>query len=170
LISLGAPQNGVHDFPQCQKIFGVLCGASHVAFNFLASHSKPQNFIAPLTYWHDTDEESYRRTSTFLALINNEKEYNANYVLNLSNLQRLILVKYEEDLAIIPNESAWFGYYGSDRQEFAMEETEVYQKDKLGLEALKDCGKLIRLLAPGEHLQMTEDWFLGKILPFLKEN
>lgn len=128
-----------------------------------------QKLVAPATYWHDTNEEVYRQKSTFLAVINNEFQYNANYVMNLHNLRRMILVKYAGDLAIVPNESTWLGYYNKDGKEFPMEETEVYRQDKLGLQALRDSGRLIRLLGPGDHLELDENWFVHQIVPFLKE-
>lgn len=168
LISLGGPQQGVHQFPRCQENLGPLCGTLQTFINSFSYFSFFQKLIAPATYWHDTNEKAYRKGSSFLAVINNENNYNANYVLNLHNLERLILVKYERDLAIIPNESAWFGYYNKNKIEFPMEETETYMRDKLGLEALKASGKLIRLLSPGDHLDLYEDWFELNLVPFLK--
>lgn len=169
LISLGGPQQGVHQYPRCQENLGSLCGTFQYVINSFSYLSFFQKLVAPTTYWHDTNEEAYRRGSSFLAVINNENHYNANYVVNLHSLNRLILVKYERDLAIVPNESAWFGFYNNNKREYPMEETEIYKRDKLGLAALSGSGKLIRLLSPGDHLELYEDWFELEILPFLRE-
>lgn len=169
LISLGGPQQGIHSYPNCEEVFGDSCGHVSLAIGILKYSWFSQKLAAPLTYWHDTDEAAYRKSSTFLAVINNEKDFNANYVLNLNNLRRIILVKYEHDSAIIPNESTWFGYYDSHKKEFPMEQTKVYQEDRLGLETLKNSGRLIRLMSAGSHLELKEDWFVQEILPYLKE-
>lgn len=139
------------------------------SINTLAYSWPFQGIVAPSTYWHDLDEERYRKGSTFLAVINNEKEYNANYVINLHNLKRLILVKYEKDESVIPNETAWFGYYNEKGVEVPLEQTKVYLGDRLGLQALKETGRLIFLLSPREHLELDPAWFRQNILPFFME-
>lgn len=92
-----------------------------------------------------------------------------NYITNLSNLKRLILVKYEEDLALVPNESSWFGHYDKHGREHPMEETDLYRQDKLGLQRLAASGKLIRLLSPGDHIIIEPVWFVRNIIPYFKE-
>lgn len=169
LISLGGPQQGVSSFPNCEQVFRENCGHVSLAIEVLKNSWFSQKLVAPLTYWHETDENAYRKRNSFLAVINNENEFNANYVLNLNNLRRLILVKYENDSAIIPNESTWFGFYDTHKKEFPMEKTRVFQEDRLGLETLKNSGRLIRLMSAGSHLELNKNWFSQSILPFLKE-
>lgn len=168
LISLGAPQNGVHQYPRCESRFGSLCGMlkwciNHSAYSWLGQK------IVPLTYWHDTNEPRYRQGSTFLAFINNENQINTDYIINLSKLKRLILVKYEQDKALIPNESSWFGHYTEQGYEYSMESTELYKEDKLGLQALVASGKLVRLISPGDHIIIDPTWFVQNIIPYLRE-
>lgn len=102
-------------------------------------------------------------------MINNENHYNADYVKNLQSLRRLVLVKYKDDVSLIPSESSWFGYYNNESKILTMEETELYQNDKLGLRQMNDEGKLIRIESPLEHLQLDESWFRENIIPILKE-
>jgi palmitoyl-protein thioesterase len=128
-----------------------------------------QNLLTPTTYWHDLNEQRYHRGSTFLAIINNERgEINADYVANLKALRKLVLVKYETDESIIPNESAFFGYWNAWREVINMEETELYRNDKLGLREMKESAQLVFLTSPGGHLEMNEQWFIDNILPHLK--
>lgn len=119
-----------------------------------------------MTYWHDTDENRYKRGSTFLAVINNEKQFNTNFITNLQKLNRIVLVKYVDDHAIVPNESTWFGYYDKNGREYSMEDSEVFFK--LGLRGLKESGKLLQLASPGDHLNLDEFWFSQNIIPFLR--
>lgn len=112
-------------------------------------------------------EERYRAGSTFLAVINNENEINSNYAKNLQALKKLVLVKYKEDIGVVPNESTWFGYYNEHGTEFPMEATKVYQN--LGLKTMKDNGQLVLLVAPLGHLRLDLAWFIDNIIPLLKE-
>jgi palmitoyl-protein thioesterase len=169
LISLGAPQNGVEDFPRCEEVFKENCEKFRSSIKSFAYSWPSQRFIAPATYWHDRNETKYKRGSTFLAVINNEKDYNENYVINLQKLRRLVLVKYENDGALVPKSTAWFGYYDSNGKEYPMQSTEMYRKNKLGLQSLKEQGKLIFLLSPGEHISLHRIWFAQNIIPYLKE-
>lgn len=102
-------------------------------------------------------------------MINNENEYNDNYVKNLHSLRRMVLVKFMKDVSLIPNESSWFGYYDRNGKNYPLEETDVYKKDRLGLQRMKKEGRLIRLESPMEHLELNEEWFRANIIPILKE-
>jgi len=48
-----------------------------------------------------------------------------------------------------------------------MEDTELYQKDFIGLKALNEAGKLKVQTFEGEHLQFTDDQITNIIVPFL---
>lgn len=124
--------------------------------------------IAPLAYWHDLDETRYKDGSTFLAVINNEKEINPDYVKNLQRLKKLVLVKYENDIGVVPRESCWFGYFDKNEQIVPLLDLELYKSDRLGLKAMNENGNLDFLLAPGKHLHLDESWFVGNIVPFFR--
>jgi palmitoyl-protein thioesterase len=129
-----------------------------------------QKFLTPASYWHDDEnEERYRRGSSFLAVINNENHYNADYVKNLKSLKRMILVKFMKDVSLIPNESSHFGFTTKNGTAIPMELTHTYRNDRLGLKSMSDEGKLIRLESPLEHLELNKVWFRDKIVPVLKE-
>lgn len=128
-----------------------------------------QTFFAPATYFHDLSEARYKAGSTFLAVINNEKTINLEYVKNLQSLRKFVMVKYKDDIGIVPNESTWFGYYDRDAKTITMEESELYKSDKLGLKAMQQAGKLVFLTSPNGHLSLDEAWFIDNIIPLLKE-
>lgn len=47
----------------------------------------------------------------------------------------------------------------------------VDEQDKLGLKTLNQEGRLFLLAVEGNHLEMSQAWFIEKIvLPFLKDN
>lgn len=170
LVSLGGPQQGVSRIPYCDEYLATLCGPFQWIAEAAAYWSLIQKIFTPLSYWHDIDETKYRDSSTFLAVINNEKEFNEDYVRNLSKLRHLVLVKYKSDKIIIPKSSSWFGFFDWAGNEFPMEETKVYKNDRLGLEKMKQNGQLVLLEAPRDHLDLDKAWFIENVLPFLKNN
>ena len=128
-----------------------------------------QTVLAPTTYWHSFLETQYRRSSTFLAHINNVNEITPAYIENLKALEKFVLVKYENDRAIIPNESAHFGYWDRYRRPIQLEDTEIYKEDRLGLRAMKENGQLIFLTVPNaSHIEFNEEWFVDNILIYLR--
>lgn len=129
-----------------------------------------QQNLAPATYWHDVNNESiYRKYSSFLSLINNELSSNENYVHNLQRLRRLVLVKFINDISVVPNESAWFGSQHPNGTMYPLEMTDMYREDKLGLRQMINEGRLIRLLSPLAHLELDKEWFRRNIIPILTE-
>lgn len=123
--------------------------------------------LTPATYWHDLNVDRYLSGSTFLAIINNEKEINVDYAENLKRLERFVLVRYERDDSVVPNESAFFGYWNEEKQVIKLEESELYREDKLGLKVMRERGQLVFLVSPGGHLEMNESWFLLNIIGYL---
>lgn len=93
---------------------------------------------------------------------------NADYAKNLQTLEKFILVKYQDDIGIVPNESTWFGFYDIEGKPVPLHELNLYTQDKLGLKVMQENGKLIFLIAPLGHLRLDESWFIQHIIPFLK--
>lgn len=81
----------------------------------------------------------------------------------------MVLVKFMRDVSLIPNESAWFGYQDRNGNVVPMEETFVYKNDRLGLQRMKNEGKLILIESPLEHLELDKVWFRETLIPILKE-
>ncbi|XP_070492357.1 palmitoyl-protein thioesterase 1-like [Chironomus tepperi] len=164
LISLAGPQQGVYQYPNCDKIKPIIC----TGVNKLIYSRPTQSLLAPATYWHDIDERRYLSGSTFLTLINNEIELNEGYRNNLKSLQKLVLVKYDQDTSIVPNESAFFGYFDRNKNIVPLLFSNLYKLDLLGLKSMHENGQLVFLTAPGAHLDLDENWFVENILPYLK--
>lgn len=89
---------------------------------------------------------------------------------NLKSLKKLVLVKYEEDVGVVPNESTWFGYYNYASQTVPLEDLPLYKQDRLGLKAMKENDQLVFLTSPLGHLKLDEPWFIDNIIPYLKVN
>lgn len=139
---------------------------NHLSMNLIRSS---QNLFTPATYWHDVQENRYKRESTFLAIINNENEINQSYIDNLRSLNKLVLVKYADDAGVVPNESTWFGYLSEDRRIIPLEEMDIFKQDRLGLKAMKESGQLLLMTSPLGHLKLDEAWFIQSVVPLLRE-
>lgn len=131
-----------------------------------------QNHIAQATYWHDPiNVQNYIKYNTFIANINNEKNINKDYIYRLQQLNKFIMVKFLRDEFVIPIETQWFGFYRpkSDIVIQSLVETEIYRFNKLGLRNMMENGKIIFLQIDDGHLNISHEWFVKEILPFLKE-
>jgi len=166
LISVGGQHQGVYGLPHCPAS-ATICSAVRRLLNYGAYESFVQNSLVQAEYWHDPlDEATYRAKSIFLADINNEKVQNDTYKQNLLKLQNLVLVKFLKDTMVVPPDSEWFGFYAPGQaatiQQF--NETELYQKDRIGLKQLDEAGKLAFLSVDADHLRFTDDWFITNII------
>lgn len=149
-----------------------------------------QRFLVQATYWHDPlNEEEYRKYSSFLADINNERTLNVDYIENLSALEKLVFVKFDNDSMVQPVESEWFGFYkgGQSVEVESLQESAVYLEvcafclklgttdlfafqDRLGLKKMDADSKLHFLSTPGDHLSFTKEWFEENVIdPFLRD-
>lgn len=82
----------------------------------------------------------------------------------------MVLVKHVNDKIVIPNESAWFGFYDEfGMNEIPMEENKIYQLNLLGLQEMNRDGRIIRLLENGGHLHFDSNWIAMNIIPYLIE-
>lgn len=172
LISLGGQHQGVYGLPNCGSLSHPACNYIRKLLNYAAYLSWVQHFLTQATYWHDPlNEVKYIDGSTFLADINNEKTINKTYVTNLLKLENLVLVRFDNDSIVQPVDTEWFGFYkpGQDKETQTLQESDIYQKDRLGLRQMENSGKLHFLASPGNHLQFSWPWFTENIVNvFLK--
>uniref|UniRef100_A0A0N5BBS9 Palmitoyl-protein thioesterase 1 n=1 Tax=Strongyloides papillosus TaxID=174720 RepID=A0A0N5BBS9_STREA len=172
LISIGGPQQGIFGFPYCTGP-KRLCTTVSTLLNMGAYLSFVQNKIVQAQYWHDPlVDDIYKEKNIFLADLNNEKANNKTYKENILKLKKLVLIKFSRDEMVVPKESEWFGFYDIDgKSVIPMENTTLYVDDKIGLKKLSDSGRIHLLTCNGTHLQMSEDFFINKVIyPFLKED
>lgn len=170
LITLGGQHQGIMNGPQCsgpsfnqtpstackmvQRMLGL--GAY---LPWIRSHVvQAQYFKDPYHY------EKYLANSQFLADINNErKQKQQQYKDNILSLEQLVLVRFSEDVLVVPKDSAWFGYWDGHRLQ-SMNETDLYQEDWIGLQQLDRAGKITLEECPGQHMHVTLDWFSTHII------
>ena len=71
--------------------------------------------------------DKYLAHNQFLADINNERsQKRQQYRQNMLSLKQLVLVRFADDVLVVPKDSAWFGYWDGHRLQ-SMNETQLYQ-------------------------------------------
>lgn len=119
------------------------------------------------TYWHSPlEEDAYRKKSSFLADINNELNINEAYIQRLQSIDKFVMIMFRNDTIVDPAETSHFGFYkpGSDREKITLEESELFIKDKLGLQKMKADGKLVFEEIDGNHMQINKNYFIEKVI------
>ncbi|XP_069359085.1 palmitoyl-protein thioesterase 1 [Maniola hyperantus] len=171
LITLGGQHQGVYGLPHCFALQHETCDYVRKLLNYAAYYSWVQKSLVQATYWHDPlDDATYKKSSEFLADINNERKINQTYVQNLNKLEHFVMVKFNNDSIVQPKETEWFGFYapGQAKKLISLQQSKLYKEDRLGLKKMDEDGKLVFLSQPGDHLRFTEEWFIENILkPYL---
>ncbi|KAH8386449.1 hypothetical protein KR093_000606, partial [Drosophila rubida] len=168
LISLGGQHQGIFGLPKCPTLKQRSCEYISQLLNYAAYEDWVQQQLVQATYWHDPLHESkYRLQSSFLADINNELYVNERYAENLNKLKKLVLVKFLNDTIVQPRESQWFEFYapGQDQQIQPLNQSKVYKN--LGLDLMLERKRLQLLSVEGDHLSISQDWFLKHLVPLL---
>ena len=89
------------------------------------------------------------------------------YKNNLASLERLVLFMFDNDITVVPKESAHFSFFNGERL-VPLTESSLYLEDRIGLKTLDESGRLILAHAPGFHMQFSLDWFfINVVKPFL---
>uniref|UniRef100_A0ABB5UPP2 palmitoyl-CoA hydrolase n=3 Tax=Sus scrofa TaxID=9823 RepID=A0ABB5UPP2_PIG len=143
-IMAKAPQ-GVHLI--CYSQGGLVCRAllsvmdEHNVDSFI-SLSSPQMG----QYGDPHHDDLYLNASSFLALINGERDHpNATaWRKNFLRVGRLVLIGGPDDGVITPWQSSFFGFYDANETVLEMEEQLVYLRDSFGLKTLLARGAIVR--------------------------
>ncbi|XP_017094780.2 palmitoyl-protein thioesterase 1 [Drosophila bipectinata] len=171
LITFGGQHQGVFGLPSCPTLSVEACDYISRLLTTAAYTTAVQEQLVQATYWHDPlMENNYRRGSTFLADINNELYLNVFYTENLNKLKKFVMVKFLNDTVVQPKDSQWFEFYtsGQDKVIQPLKDSKVYEN--LGLKQMQRDGKLVFLGVEGDHLSISQTWFIQNIVPLLLEH
>ncbi|EFH39622.1 hypothetical protein ARALYDRAFT_916694 [Arabidopsis lyrata subsp. lyrata] len=114
----------------------------------------------------------YLENSKYLPKLSNEipNQRNSTYKDRFTSLHNLVLVKFQNETIIIPNDSTWFGFYPDGQVEPVLpaNKTALYTEDWIGLKTLDAAGKVKFVSVPGGHLEMADHDVLKYIVPYLQ--
>lgn len=169
-VSLGGPHAGTASIPGCSltsvcKLFDSLIRLG-VYSPFVQNHLAPSGYVKI-----PNDLAAYYKGSLFLPKLNNEIPLNRNetYKKRLESLNHLVLIMFQQDVVLIPPQTAWFGFYADN--DFttvqAPEETDLYKEDWIGLRALDEAGRVKYIAFPGDHLRINDLELKQYVVPYL---
>ena len=170
-VSIGGPQMGVAVLPRCTGLLAYLCMPFNYITRMVVYTSVIQNNVGPAGYFRDPyNYDDYLKGATFLPDLNNEKNRTLSIIKeNYENLEKILLIKFEDDTMIIPKETAWFGFYDKDGETLVkMEDMDFYKNDYIGMRRLNEKGNVIFESFPGDHLQFNHTQIDNVIIPALK--
>ena len=154
-IAIGTPQRGVGKIPLC--FTGIVCYGLQKISSFLIYSSIIQNHVGPAGYYVDVfDKESYLKGSNFLPELNNEVTINEKYKERFSQLDKVVLMKFNSDTILYPREGAWFEFIDEQNNLIPLNQSDFYIKDNIGLRKLMNENKVIFAESAGNHSTLTE--------------
>jgi palmitoyl-protein thioesterase len=169
-ISIGGPQMGVAKIPHCET--GPLCYVINTIISSAVYYGIAQRFIGPAGYFKAPMYlGSYLKNSIFLADLNNEREspMNSERKKRFLQLEKILLIKFNNDSMIIPKETAWFQFYSKISNEVEkLEESEFYKNDLIGLKQLIEEQKVKFVSIDHDHLQFSYNDIEREMFPILK--
>jgi len=151
-ISLVGPQAGQYGIPFINiPILDFILSE----LDYLSSFQK---MLTPGQYWKNPNLiELYIKKSIYLAVINNEQNYNQTLYDNFVSINKLILVYSTNDKIINPPISGWFGFYDKNMNILNFNQTNLYLNDLFGLKKLEKENKIIFYQTKLEHHQHSEE-------------
>ncbi|XP_020094325.1 palmitoyl-protein thioesterase 1 isoform X1 [Ananas comosus] len=169
-ISLGGPLAGTASVPLCGS--GIICVLVDVLLKTEIYSNYVQEHLAPSGYLKiPTDISHYLEGCRFLPRLNNEipDKRNSTYKERFSSLETLVLIMFENDIVLIPRETAWFGYYpdGAFSPVLPPQQTTLYTEDWIGLKALDEAGRVKFISVKGGHLRISNSDMKEHIVPYL---
>ncbi|KFX90359.1 hypothetical protein O988_08246 [Pseudogymnoascus sp. VKM F-3808] len=157
LVTFGSQHNGITKFQTCGPS-DWLCKGANAILRGGAWSAFTQSRLVPAQYFRDPEDmENYLENSNFLADINNERELkNEGYKENLKTLENFVMYLFDEDVTVVPKESAWFAEVnGTDVT--PLKERSIYTENWLGLKELDEAGKLKFLTVNGGHMRLNDE-------------
>ena len=110
------------------------------------------------------------KVNTFLKMLNNENDEKDEEIYNrFTSLEKVKLIKNNNDTTIVPRESSWFEFYDFEGKEIVpLKQSQFYIEDFIGLRKLDEEGKVSFTEFQGEHVLYTDDEYISEIVPFFK--
>ncbi|OBT66146.1 hypothetical protein VE03_05162 [Pseudogymnoascus sp. 23342-1-I1] len=157
LVTFGSQHNGITQFQTCGPT-DWLCKGANAILRGGAWSAFTQARLVPAQYFRDPEDmENYLANSNFLADINNEREVkNEGYARNLRTLENFVMYLFDEDVTVVPKESAWFAEVNGT-EVTPLKERAIYSENWLGLKELDEAGKLKFLTAKGGHMRLSDE-------------
>ncbi|GAA6042343.1 hypothetical protein JCM8097_003858 [Rhodosporidiobolus ruineniae] len=204
LITVGSQHMGIWAMPPCPADSGPFsaCRLMHLSLVREGIYSGwAQSQVIPAQYWREEARiDEYLRNNRFLRDINNERvgddemgaglwdtekePRNKTYKENFSALNRLVLLRFSEDLTVVPPHSSHFTLPSPNATNcpapplpadplcyadaLPWSSLPLYAQDYIGLRALDEAGRVTKGVCEGAHMQVSEECWEGIVRWFGK--
>lgn len=167
LVTFGSPHMGVLELPMCKDKNDWLCQRRNKILKKQVWNPSVRKSLIPAQYFRDLSKyEDYLKYSHFLADINNERKesFDDKAKSRLSALNKLVLVKFDQDTTLVPKESAFFQEIDPRSGDVGdVTQSRLYQEDLIGLKSLHKNGRVDFFSVDDVHMAFS-DSFLVEIL------
>lgn len=173
LVTFGSPHMGVLELPLCARDDDWICKKRNALLKKQVWNSSVQKSVIPAQYFRDTLQYSnYLEHSNFLCDVNNENPatFSADAKKRFERLEKLVLIKFDQDTTLVPKESAFFQELSSlTGQLVGFENTRFYKQDLMGLQKLHKDNKIDFYSVNDQHMHFLDQFFVeivGKYFGF----
>lgn len=167
-IGIGGPQMGVAGIPNC-PLDTFPCNIIDKIVDNVYYWDLVQQIVGPAGYYKDpTNFDRYLKHSIFLADLNNERaEKNQTYVERWKNVDKALIIKFDQDMMIQPKETAHFEFLDASGKLVPLEQSDFYKSDYLGIRYLDENKKLEKVTFSGGHLHFGDYEVINVMVPAL---
>ena len=162
---------GVNGVPHCGFESGLCSIMNKFIGKYLVYSKFVQEVVGPAGYYRDSfNLKQYQTGSTFLAALNNERDFDQKSKDRFMNIEKLILIKFNQDTMIIPKETAWFQAYKPGTTDvIPMDQTDLYLNDLIGLKYLDQNSKVYKYSVEADHLQISREELIQYVINNIKK-
>jgi palmitoyl-protein thioesterase len=167
MITLGSPHMGVEKIPCNLGKYDFLCELGDKIGQYIVYLPYVENLYSPISYFRTPETENiYIKYNKFLADLNNEKlEKSQKNKEKFLSIDKLVLIKFDQDDVVFPKESAWFQKYKSKDQVEDLTDSLFYKEDFLGLKTLVESQRVQFITFRGKHQEMHQDEIDDYLIP-----
>lgn len=163
LVTFGSPHMGVLELPLCEREDDWVCQRRNALLKRQVWNSPVQKSVVPAQYFRDPLQYgNYLKHSNFLCDVNNEKEatFSEDAKDRFSKLDKLVLIKFDQDTTLVPKESAYFQELSATGLVVPIEQTRTYKEDLIGLRSLLLENKVDFYSVDDEHMRFLDVFFV----------
>ena len=133
-------------------------------------NSFTQNYFSVANYWRDPIQlESYLKGCLYLPILNNElnTDKSLDQKDKIKSLNNFVMIWSPYDVVLSPPESGKFSFFNENLQVIHLEETDLYNKDLLGLKYLNENDRLHMYQTNCSHVDHRNPECYSQLYPIL---
>jgi palmitoyl-protein thioesterase len=133
-------------------------------------NSFTQRYFSVANYWRDPIQlESYLKGCLYLPILNNELDTDKSLDQKdkIKSLNNFVMIWSPYDVVLSPPESGKFSFFNANLQVIHLEETDLYNKDLLGLKYLNENDRLHMYQTNCSHVDHRNPECYSQLYPIL---